>query len=259
MRRAASFRGLLCALTAVALAVVSSARALVQPPSAKSAEVHGVVTDINGARMKDVILLFRGKHAERRLVTTEAGTYVLQLPAGDYSVEVRDDRGSCPVTRGPLSLPRATTVDLDFTLYLCPIVDVYTLKDESAGGTGPPASAGQGGPTGIYRLEEDAGASKELPYRLQVWFVGRREQRGIVRYTGLTRRTPVTVAYNLLTIHADAVLYNRSTYTLTACGNVIYQDGHKTATAAALQIRAQGTAPQVTLLKDDRRCVSGPP
>lgn len=235
-------------LLAILLLIVASLLPQGQPPGSANqsatAQLHGLVTDINGARIVGATITLQGRERSVTLTSSGAGAYSGRLVPGTYTAVVNYQSGYCSARRGPFTLRAGSTVQFDFQLLSCPIVD----RVDAVPLTELPSRDFY--PRGYDCQEFNPNAPDVLPYRLVVCFGYREEEGGVFRYKGLTQQgnwLPVLITYNLMTVRADSAGYNARKQTLTAEGHVVYQDGWRTRTGRSLKVVVRGSRPQAVV------------
>ncbi len=174
--------------------------------------VRGTVTDPAGAVIPRAKIAFRSKKISRTIDADAMGTYELDLPLGNYEMEVTSPliRGFSRYRRPLFRVTSQAILVLNVTLPMTEFCDpvVVNMKSPCGGEDRFPVPAADGTPFEVY-----------------------------VRYTGTSAdgrsyasrkisdyKVPVLVEYNLFTLRADRVTYDPKLNTIQADGNVVVDD-----------------------------------
>lgn len=197
----------------------------------------GTVADINKARVARAAVVVEGEGATRTAMTSEDGTYQIELPTGVYRIKV-ESIGFCPARRAAFRVQQSTTARFNFTLVPCPISnDLRIVNGQYRGEVDHYRDPFK---EEIFPLAHSTGA----PLELLVRYGERREDKNTIEYRGTVinydeyadspagsiRRNKylgVTVSYDSLMIHADRVRLDPQAFRLEAEGNVIVEDGNR--------------------------------
>jgi Carboxypeptidase regulatory-like domain len=194
----------------------------VQLPDKPGAEVKGVVTDVSDSRVTKAILIFENGGQSYRVETGEDGAYEVRLKPNTYTVSITHF-GFCRSRRAAFVAKKDSLINFDFQLWVCPS-DGY-------------------GKYNFIKLEP-------VPHtHLQplILFGEARPEGTSQIFTGavLTEKYPVVLTYNLLSLRANRLTYERSKHLLWAEGNVEWQDGTKEGIGKIVQIWLDGPEPRV--------------
>lgn len=199
-------------------------------------EVRGSVSNFLGGKIPGIPVLFTSGEQKYKANTTELGEYSIRLAPGLYTVMVPKSGDFCGMRRSNFILESGQKIQIDFELFICGIVDTADRFDEK----GLPISVNM---EDVYR--EYAGYNYEELPELSISAVkplvefGRRRARGAVEYTGIIQQghyvRPV-LTYNVWTLRANSILYDSTTQTVSAEGNVMWQDGKTTQIAKSMKI-----------------------
>lgn len=226
-------------LTINILLCVSKAMAFSASPQTSlpqlTAQLSGVVVDINKSRVPGVSITVENEVLRQVVTTAQDGTYKIDLPVGTYRVKASQP-GFCPARRPPFRLVSATNIIVNFTLIPCPIVSELKIRNEEIVGERDryrdPFSEER------FPLVHDSGTPLELVVR----YGSRQGDHSLVRYGGTkvlydeqadnpqgsVRREKylgATISYDLLTIRADKLQLDQTTFRLEGEGNVVVEDG----------------------------------
>lgn len=193
-----------------------------QPPDKPGAEVKGVVTDVSDTRVTSAILIFESAGQSYRVETGEDGAYEVRLKPNTYTVSITHF-GFCRYRRAAFVAKNGSQINFDFQLWVCPS-DAY----------------------GKYNFAELEPVSHTHLKPLILFGETRREGTSQI-FTGavLTEKYPVVLTYNLLTLRAMELTYERSKHILWAEGNVEWQDGTKEGSGKSVQVWLDGPEPRV--------------
>jgi hypothetical protein len=195
---------------------------LARPLDEPSAEVKGVVTDILDGRVTKAILIFESGGQSYRVETGEDGSYAIRLKPKTYTVSITH-YGFCGFRRAAFIAKKDSQIRFDFQLWVCPS-DAY----------------------GKYNFIE----LQPVPHtRLKplVLFGETQMEWTMQTFTGvvLPEKYPVVLTYNLLTVRANQVSYDRSKQLLWASGDVVWQDREYKGSGENIQIWLNGPEPRV--------------
>jgi hypothetical protein len=201
---------------------ICSLSSFAQPPDKPGADVKGVVTDVNDGRVTKAILIFESGGQSYRVETGEDGAYEVRLKPSTYTVSITHF-GFCRSRRAAFVAKKGSQINFDFQLWVCPS-DAY----------------------GKYNFVELEPVSHTHLKPLILFGEARPEGTSQV-FTGavLTEKYPVVLTYNLLTLRATELTYERSKHILWATGAVEWQDGTTEGTDMNVQIRLDGPEPRV--------------
>ncbi|GAC1664198.1 MAG: hypothetical protein NVS9B4_19510 [Candidatus Acidiferrum sp.] len=203
-------------------------------------EVTGTITNFLGQRIPGINVMFSSRGQELLVKTTESGRYSIKLAPGLYTVVVQQGSDFCGMRRSNFILERHQRLYIDFELFLCGIIDMAEQFDEK----GLPVRVNM---EEVYRKHvgydyEELPALDIPNLKPLVEFGGRREH-GAVEYTGLIQQghyvRPV-LTYNAWTLRANSIKYDRTTQTVSAEGDLIWQDGKTTQTGKSMKILFRG-------------------
>jgi hypothetical protein len=201
------------------------------------AHLGGVVTDSNEARLAKAKLIIERNHTATTVVTNDDGTFEADLSPGIYQITV-GAQGFCRTTRAEFELKPSDSATLNFVLVDCALE--YTLTFEGD------------------KFKNDSDRYK-MPFSEESFFLGsqsspqlnvfvqfgeREEGKGIVKYGGFKlsggRSVGATLTYNLLTLHADTICFDRTTSQIQARGNVVVEDGRQTRHGNGVSVKLKG-------------------
>ena len=205
----------------------SSARPLYQQPSA---EVKGIVTDVNGSRVTKAVLVFEGGGESYRVETGENGAYSIRLQPNTYTILI-SHFGFCQIRRAAFIAKKDSEIRFDFQLWVGPS-DVY----------------------GKYNfMELDPVPHTHLK---PLVLFGETHPKGTSQiFTGavLMEKYPVVLTYNLFTLRANQLTYEPSKHLLWAEGGVVWQDGTNEGSGGNVQIWLDGYEPKVIPLTSQKQ------
>jgi hypothetical protein len=206
----------------VAICVSTGGGTIHRDPSQTAARIVGIVTDFDGGRVPDVEIHFRGVQDQRRIRTKDNGSYSIDLAPGVYAAEIVN-KNFCPLHRGKFLATTTSEMRIDFQLWIC-------ASDSS----------------GTYNFVElDSVKNTDLRPLVLYGRVCRNGDRQIFTGAILGRIYPVVFTFNLLTVEADELTYDRTNHVVTARGNVSWQDGNTSASASQLSVKLDGLKPQL--------------
>jgi hypothetical protein len=220
---------------------VGNAQSLV----ASSGHVKGTVFDSNGAVITNIKVIFETNGLKSETITNGEGFYKIELPVGVYRITTYSP-GFCAAQRALFRVQSLSDILLDLTLDVCPIVT--TLKMNKSGKfvseedryIDPIKSES-------FPIRDSSGA----PLNLLVRYGKRVEGKGIIEYQGVQYQngvpSSITVSYDLLTIVADKVRFNRKTLLLEADGRVTVEDGKQSMNFSHVEFNFKSKDPTAML------------
>ncbi|MCI0487464.1 MAG: hypothetical protein L0229_12795 [Blastocatellia bacterium] len=135
-------------------------------------------------------------------------------------------------------------IKFDFTLIVCPIVNTVTIAGEQHRGEIDYYEA-------PYKEELiPISHSTGSPFDISIQFGERSEAGNVVLYKGFKsddKHLKVRVNYDLLTLYADHVRFNKKTRQLEAEGNVVFEDGNQRVHAKRAVITFKVDGPTIKL------------
>ena len=208
------------------------------PSNPQLAEVKGFVTDINRAKVPGASVEFTSKGRKYTALTSENGTYTIQLHPGTYKVRVLKF-GFCDGRRGAFSLKENSRAQFDFQLLVCGTWDTEGISAPPS----PPKLPDR------YQ-EEELNAITANGIRPLITFGGRKVYANLVHYSGFEyqgRRYPVVYTYDLLTITADTLSYSLKDNSIEGRGDVIWQEGNEARRGSEIRVSYSGGKPKIAL------------
>jgi len=203
----------------------------------------GTVLDTNNSVIVGATIMVEDRISKNPIstTTTEDGTYRIQLPLGIYRISV-NKAGFCPTRRADFRL-RASNTTINFTLVVCPIVHSLILengkyKGETARNQPP------------FKEEEFSIEPSSEGLNLVIQHGERTETKKTIHYKGfaLNDRTffGVVATYDLITLRADRLVFDRKSLRLRAEGNVVFEMGEKRTRALLVEVDLHGREPKFT-------------
>ena len=216
-----------------------------QPLGTSTGHVRGTVFDSNDAVVPNAKVIFEADGLKREVLTNEEGFYVIELPSGVYRVTT-DSLGFCASQRAPFRVQPSSDTLINLTLVVCPLANI--LKYDEAG-----KYAGEECRY-IDPFESESFPVTEIPgvlLNLLIRYGKRQEKESILEYQGVRVEngvpSGVTVSYDVLTLVADRVRFNKQTLILEAEGNVIVEDGKQRIRLASIEINFKVKNPLASL------------
>lgn len=199
-------------------ALGSFARPLEQP----SAEVKGIVTDINAAGVTKAIVVFESQGRKYQVETGADGAYAIQLKPNTYTVSI-SHFGFCGFRRAAFMAKKNSQIHFDFQLWVCP--------------------SDWNGKFNFIELEP----TPHTRIKPVVLFGETRTEGTMQTFSrvDLGEKYPVVLTYNLLTVRANKLSYDRSKHLVWATGDVEWQDGRNEGSGKNVQIWLNGLEPKV--------------
>jgi hypothetical protein len=231
------------ALFLAANVMPSAPRHKSSPTAQATGQLSGTVTDINGARIADAKVAIEGDGTIRTVTTAQDGTYEVDLTRGIYRIRVSSP-GFCPTRRAAFRFQSSTAVTFNFTLVVCALENVLI------------------GENGKYIGEKDryrmpfkeevlpVKSASVFPLNLLIQYGERLKDKNVIQYKGFkidSKCLGVIVTYNLLTIQADKVRFDKQTLKLEAEDNVIVEDGKQCSRAKKAEVDFNGREPIIRL------------
>jgi hypothetical protein len=193
-----------------------------------TAKVEGVVVDITDARIAKATLTFGDGTREYWTKTRWDGTYTIELKPGTYTMKV-GSYGFCTLRRSAFVLQKHTTVQFNLQMWVCPTDMVFVQYAELA-----EVHHTHLRPLVLYAKEEQQGELRQ--------FRGPNTNND---GTGRPRQYPAVFTFNLLTIRAEELVYDPANHTLTAIGNVFWQDENRSGSDPKVVIKLEGSRPKL--------------
>lgn len=203
----------------------------------------GTVLDTNNSVIVGATVIVEGRVSKNPISTTTAedGTYSLQLPAGIYRISV-DKAGFCRTRRADFRL-RTSNTTINFTLVVCPLVHSLILEDGKYKGeisrNQPP-----------FKEDEFSIDSSSVVLNLVIQYGERIETAKAIHYKGFAlsdRAFGVVATYNLMTLRADRLLFDRKSLRLRAEGNVVFEISEKRTSALVAEVDLHDGEPRFTI------------
>ncbi len=193
-----------------------------------AAKVEGVVLDINDARIWKTTLTFGNGVRDYSTKTRQDGTYSIELKPGTYAMEVKS-YGFCTLRRSAFVLQKHSTVQFNLQMWVCPTdtESIQYIEFEEVPHTHLK-------PLVLY-------AKKDLRGELQRF----RGPNAFDDGTGHPRQYPAIFTFNLLTVEAEEIVYDRTKHFLSAFGSVHWRDANNSGTSANVQIKLDGLNPNL--------------
>ncbi len=211
-------RGILVLFAAV---FVASAISLAELPEKSGAEVKGIVTDTNDSRVAGATVIFSAGSQSYPVETGEDGAYAIRLKPGTYTVSITHI-GFCRSRRAGFVAKKGSQINFDFQLWVCGSdgnnFDFVELDSVTHTHLKPLVFFGESHPLGTSQVFD-----------------------GPV----LNQKYPVVLTYNLLTLRADKLTYERTKHMLWAEGHVEWQDGTNEGSGKHVQIWLDGPEPRL--------------
>jgi len=204
--------------------------------------VVGTVTDGYGAVVPKTKVSFIQQGIATVVATSDAGEYEARLSPGAYSIST-EKWGFCPLRRSELELRPSMKVRIDLSMVSCGIadhVDVSVkgpIKREWASHS-PPHEYDS------FPVRRAKGTALNLVIR----YVSRVKVGSRVEYSGSqppssTEPVRVVVTYDVMTITADQVIFDKRRVELCARGNLVVQDGARINRPPSVTLRFQDGRP----------------
>jgi len=202
----------------------------------------GTVLDTNNSVIVGATIIVEGRGPKNPISTTTAedGTYSIQLSVGIYRISV-NKAGFCRARRADFRL-RTSNTTIDFTLVVCPIVHSLILEDGKYKGeisrNQPPFKEDE------FSIKPSSGS-----LNLVIQYGERIETEKAIHYKGFAlsdRVFGVVASYDLMTLRADRLLFDRKSLRLRAEGNVVFEMGEKRTKALLVEVDLHDGGPKFT-------------
>ena len=204
----------------------------------------GTISDINGSRVSNANVTIKGKEMVRTEKASEDGEYEFVLSPGVYQIEV-GKAGFCTARRAPFIITSTTDARLNFTLASCPIVNSISIKNNKYEGE-----------TDYYQLpfKEEILPIIINKQKMSVLFQfnERSVEKNTIKYKGIkdgNSFSKVMVSFNLLTILANEIIYDKSDNSIKANGDVTIDDGKKSIHVESIEIKITSIEPPIKLIR----------
>lgn len=185
--------------------------------------VKGTVKNIAGEPIFRVRVAFQNEQLSKSVLTNGSGVYETDLPLGDYTMTAQS-LGFRPYRRPLFSVMSSRTLNFDVTLRDFESCDVLVLNSS---GKVTPEDWVAAQKESCLREDMLAIRSGGAPFQLAVRYGNRALSGNTYSYEGEKSgsiEVPVFVAYNLLTLQADKVVFDSKKRTIAASGNVVFVD-----------------------------------
>jgi hypothetical protein len=196
-----------------------------QKVGAPSGSVRGTIFDSNEAVVQNVKVYFESDTLKRETVTNDEGDYKIELPVGVYQVTT-NSIGFCTSQRAPFRVQASSDNLINLTLVVCPLANIFTLdKDNKI--VGEECRYIDPFQSESFQISKASDATLNLLVR----YGNRQEKENVVEYQGAEVKNGVPsgvfVNYDVLTIVAEKVRFNKKTLLLEASGNIVVEDGKR--------------------------------
>lgn len=185
--------------------------------------VEGAVRDPAGAVVPRAKVVFRSGSSETTIATNETGFYEVDLPLGTYTMTAKTS-GFITYKRPLFRMDRPGRLVFDVGLQLQECGDMVIGNSSGRPVTDAEIYAATEScrPEDLFRKQARDGTPFEISIRRE----SHTKSGNTYRYDAPHSRyhAPVSVAYNVFSLHADHVSYNPKQNTLEATGNVIVED-----------------------------------
>jgi hypothetical protein len=190
-------------------------------PAAETFHVRGTITDETTAVIPRAKVTFQSKQISKTVTTNERGAYETDLPFGNYTMTA-EGSGFRPYRRPLFRVTSPETITFDFTLPVQGTCDLTVVRTD--GGTVTPEDSKAAEKE--FCLREDffsIPSSDGVAFQVWIRYVKHNESGDTYVYTGekTPNDDPVFVAYNLLSLRADKVIYDSKSKTIRATGNIV--------------------------------------
>jgi hypothetical protein len=216
-----------------------------QPPGTSSGHVRGTIFDSNEAVVPNVKVVFEAAGMKREAVTNEEGFYEIELPVGVYRVTT-NSMGFCASQRAPFRVRTSSDTLINLTLVVCPLANILKY-DEAGKYVGEECRYIDPFESESFPVTKMSGIQLDLLIR----YGKRQEKESILEYQGakVENGVPpgVTVSYDVLTIVADKVRFNKQMLMLEAEGRVVVEDGKQHMKLGKIEIDFKAKQPLATL------------
>jgi lipopolysaccharide export system protein LptA len=212
-------------LSSVSLVVLLFCAALFGQSATPSAapqtfHIRGTIEDTGGSAIFGVRVAFQNEQLSKVVLTNDAGVYDADLPLGDYTMTAQGVNFR-PYRRPLFRVTSPISLDFDLTLRHYGSCDILVFNGSGKVSPQEWATAQQDS-----CLQEDflPVPFGDVPLQLSIRYGSRTATVNAYSYTAENTnpgKTPVFVAYNLFTLHADRVLYDSKAHTVEASGNVV--------------------------------------
>lgn len=182
---------------------------------AQTFHITGTTKDALGGVIPETKVTFDSNHVCTVVTTNNLGVYEADLPVGLYTMTAQ--HAGFRLYRRPLfRVASPARLTLHITLPVGRIVDRFLVNGSGGSATAEPWD---------YYGEEsfDIPSRDGTPFQLYVRYMRREAAGGVCTYSGETtpNNESVFVAYNLFSLEADHVVYNRNLDLIQARGNVV--------------------------------------
>ncbi len=225
-----SMRFIRAILVILAICTIGNAQKIGAP----SGSVKGTIFDSNEAVVQNVKVYFESDTLRRETLTNDDGDYKIELPVGVYRVTTNSP-GFCASQRAPFRVQASSGNLLNLTLVVCPLANILTF-DKDNKFVGEECRYIDPFQSESFQISKALDSTLTLLVR----YGSRREKEDVVEYQGAEVKNGVPsgvfVSYDVLTITAEKVRFNKKTFLLEASGKVVIENGKQRKTLTDVRI-----------------------
>lgn len=219
--------------TSTILLTASTQRSSSDQPMGK---VRGTVMDSNGAVIvipKPTIII-EGGQTTKKVMPDENGNYEIELPAGIYQIST-EIAGFYPFRRAAFRLQPGTSTVIN----VVPVAR-YLIRGTTVSANEPIDIPAPSPKYESFSLPQSPAESLDL----LIEFDKKRTHNVLIEYDR------ATVSYDVLTIYADKVCFNKKTLRLEASGDrVVVEDGKQRVEVKYVEVEFQAGLPTIKLMR----------
>jgi hypothetical protein len=183
--------------------------------------ISGVIKDPSEAVIREAQVSFQSERLTKAVITGDRGGYEADLPLGDYTMAAQSP-GFRPYRRPLFRVTAPASLTFDITLPIAPTCDVIIV--------GPSSPQDWANAQDERCLREDffqLSSVDGVPYQIYIRYVKHAVVGDQYTYTSekYPNDDPVFVAYNLFSLQAERVIFDKKSQTIEARGNVIVANG----------------------------------
>jgi|SRR5277367_5804018 len=183
--------------------------------------ISGTIKDPSEAVILGAKVIFQNEPLTKAVITDNRGGYEADLPLGDYTMTAQSP-GFRPYRRPLFRVTTPASLTFDITLPLAPTCDVIIV--------GPASPQAWADAQDERCLREDFFRLPSVDgvlYQIYIRYVKHAVVGDMYTYTSekFSSDDPVFVAYNLFSLQADSVIFDKKGQTIEARGNVIVVNG----------------------------------
>jgi hypothetical protein len=212
-----------------------------------------MVMDITGKPVSGAHILLETNHAALEFATDQEGKYEIMLPADLYQVSIISSKEFCWSRRAAFNLKPSNTTSLKFIL-----IEYQSVVPEGSERELGEEFLDTAGLNIQYESVPLTRLKSTVP-ELGVQFGERIERKGYIEYRARLLYSGsslfgdphpgVVASYDITTIYANVLRFNKNAFSLEAEGNVIIDDGKQLIRGKRAKLKFSSSTPVLELIK----------